>query len=331
MGSVVVSLDAELAWGFHDLDEPPTERIQNARTAWKRLLELFDTYDVPATWAIVGHLMLEVCDGRHDEHPASVDGWFDRDPGGDESHSKRWFGNGLLKAVENAAIDHEIASHSFSHAVFDPETLEREVAVAELDQSVDAAAERGIDLESFVFPRNVVGYRELLAEHGFAAYRGTRPAEWYDDAPSYAVGKVVASLKWSTPPIVYPEVDEHGLVDVPASFYLFSLGNVDWPFVKPVCNDLLASRGKRGIDEVVDSGGVFHLWLHPNNLIQLSDFALLEDILAYVDTRREQTDLLVETMADVAKRVMPEPESTDRTHGQSRRVSQTRPHASHSM
>jgi peptidoglycan/xylan/chitin deacetylase (PgdA/CDA1 family) len=56
----VISVDAELGWGFHDID-PPTSRVEAARTGWKRLAGLFNEYDVPATWAVVGRQ----CDEQH--------------------------------------------------------------------------------------------------------------------------------------------------------------------------------------------------------------------------------------------------------------------------
>ncbi|MHC3437787.1 polysaccharide deacetylase family protein [Natrialbaceae archaeon A-gly3] len=299
----MISLDAELAWGFHDLDEPPASRVENARYAWGRLVELFDTYAVPATWAVVGHLMLDGRDDHRQRQLAMADGGLSRGFDEEETPTEWWYGDGLVEAIEDASVDHEIASHSFSHPIFEPDRLSRDAASAELESSVNVARERDFDLTSFVFPRNVVGYRDLLAEHGFTAYRGTRPPKWHDGTPVYAAGKLASALARTSPPIVSPEVDEHGLVDVPASFYLFSLGNGDWPFVKPVCNDLLAGRARRGIDEAIDSNGVFHLWLHPNNLLYQADFDLLEEVLVYVADRRERTDLTVETMEAVARRV----------------------------
>lgn len=63
VGTVVISLDAELAWGVHDLEDPPATRIERARGSWLDLIEPFEAFEIPATWAIVGHLFLEECDG----------------------------------------------------------------------------------------------------------------------------------------------------------------------------------------------------------------------------------------------------------------------------
>ena len=132
MGTVVISLDAELAWGFHDLETLPSERISRARDAWLELLECFDEYSVPATWAVVGHLFLDSCDGVHEEL-SSLPGWFDRDPGGTAEAHPEWFGPELVAAIQNAAVDHEIGTHTFSHVECGAERTSAEVVRVELE------------------------------------------------------------------------------------------------------------------------------------------------------------------------------------------------------
>ena len=41
MGAVVISIDAELGWGFHDYpaEERPTDRIERSRWGWTQLAE----------------------------------------------------------------------------------------------------------------------------------------------------------------------------------------------------------------------------------------------------------------------------------------------------
>ncbi len=81
------------------------------------MLELCEEYDIPATWAVVGHLMLESCDGRHEEHPAP-DGWFDRERGEWTDREDLRFAPDLVDALLASPVDHEFASHSFSHVLF---------------------------------------------------------------------------------------------------------------------------------------------------------------------------------------------------------------------
>jgi peptidoglycan/xylan/chitin deacetylase (PgdA/CDA1 family) len=299
MGTVVLSIDAELAWGFHDFDTLPERRIRAAPDAWLALVAMLDEYDLPATWAVVGHLFLSECDGTHADHPLSP-GWFDRDPGS-ESGRPTWFGRELIEAVLDAEADHEIASHSFSHVEFGHPQTTREVAAREVQASIDAAAEMGLSLTSIVFPRNDVGHRDVLAAYGFESYRGGRSARWYDTAITPRLGKLLdATLVRSSPPLSTPSVDEHGLVDVPASLCLFGFEGLARSVVEPIGGDPILRQATRGIDAAVDADGVFHLWLHPNDLVGERERGRLRRVLAHVAARRADADLTVKTMAEVA-------------------------------
>mgnify|MGYP006276034781 CR=1 FL=1 len=298
MGSVVLSLDAELAWGFHDRETMPTDRVTAARESWLRLLDTFDDHDIPATWAVVGHLMLDSCDGDHDSHP-TPDGWFDRDPGTGESRDEQWYGRKLVDAIEEADADHEVASHTYSHVEMGHTS--REVASAEIRECVELAEERGLSVDSVVFPRNYVGHRDVLAAYGVKAYRGTQPRRWYDRG---LLGSMAKLLGWPTgtvsPTLVTPEEDEYGLVNVPASLYLFGFEGRGRSAVERVTDDPIVSMAKRGIDRASAENGVFHMWLHPNNVTDERDFERMEAILSYLAQVRDTTPLRVETMESIA-------------------------------
>lgn len=298
MGSVVLSLDAELAWGFHDVDSPPTDRIEAARESWLDLLDLFDEFDVPATWAVVGHLLLDDCDGVHGDHP-TPDGWFDRDPGTSEHRDDAWYGSDLVDAIEDADPDHEVGSHTFSHVEFGD--VSREVAAAEMRRAVDVAERRGLSVDSVVYPRNDVSHRDVLAAYGATCYRGNQPRRWYDRGPLGAVAKLVG---WPTgtvsPPLVQPREDEHGLVNVPASLYLFGFEGRARSTVERVTDDPVVTMAKRGVDRAAAEGGVFHAWLHPNNLTDERDFDRMRAVVKHVAEVRDRTDLAVETMGEIA-------------------------------
>src|SRR5689334_12175500 len=60
-GRLVVSLDFELYWGLRHLKRvlDYSSNMIGARTAVPSLLELFDEFDIHATWATVGFLFLD--------------------------------------------------------------------------------------------------------------------------------------------------------------------------------------------------------------------------------------------------------------------------------
>ena len=294
MGSVVLSLDAELGWGFHDLSNPPAKRVAAGRRGWSVMLELLEEYDVPATWAVVGHLMLESCDGIHAEHPAP-EGWFERERTDWQNRENIRFGPDLVRDLLASDVDHEFASHSFSHVLFGQPETDRELAVAELERSLEIAADWNQSVDSFIYPRNSVGHRDVLAEQGIRAYRGKSPTG-YGVRCLYDLAVRDRSL------LVTPTVDEHGLVDIPASLFLFGFEGPARTVAESVWEDPMVALVRHGIDEAAASEGVFHIWLHPNNLTHERDDQRMRAILSYLDRRRAETDLTVETMADLACR-----------------------------
>jgi peptidoglycan/xylan/chitin deacetylase (PgdA/CDA1 family) len=304
MGTIVISIDAELAWGFHDHEKLPVQRIDRARGAWLKLIDLLDEFEVSATWAVVCHLFLNECDGVHADIECQ-DGWFARDPGGTVDESTSWFAPDLIETICDASVNHEIGSHTFSHVEFGNQATTQEIAAADLRECRRMASKWDIELESFVFPRNNVGNRELLAKYDFTCYRGVEPERWYDRTPIRPIGKAISMTAGrSPPPTVQPDVDEYGLVNIPASLYLFSFEGLPKQLIEKATTDPIVKKAKLGIDAVIDSDRVFHVWLHPNNISNKEDIERMRKILAYIDQKRGMTGLNVQTMGQLARQAL---------------------------
>ncbi|MCA9362592.1 hypothetical protein KC906_04405, partial [Candidatus Kaiserbacteria bacterium] len=58
-GTFTISIDFEYALGYADavLSEERERLIKEEAAVSRRILKLFETYDVSATWAIVGHFL----------------------------------------------------------------------------------------------------------------------------------------------------------------------------------------------------------------------------------------------------------------------------------
>jgi peptidoglycan/xylan/chitin deacetylase (PgdA/CDA1 family) len=301
-GTVVVSVDAELGWGYHDLQSPPA-RLDAARDGWLELLALCDRYDVPTTWAFVGHLLLEDCDGWHSDHPLSPE-WFARERGTWADRRDLRFGPDLVTAVRDANVDHELACHSFSHVIFDEAEVSRTVAAAEIRACQRLAAERDVTLSSFVFPRNAIAHRDVLADHGFACYRGTSPTVGSSLPLERQLSKVLGGMtRPPVPPLVDATVDEHGLVDVPASLYLFGFQGIARRVVDTVRGDPIVRSVRRGLDAVAGTDRILHLWLHPNDLRTVADVNRLRRVLDLLRDRTDAGGVRVQTMGEIADRV----------------------------
>jgi peptidoglycan/xylan/chitin deacetylase (PgdA/CDA1 family) len=75
-GHFILSLDVELAWGTfdHGGDRRIRDQLLGEREAIRRLLDLLARHELPATFALVGHLFLDSCRREngttHPEGPA---------------------------------------------------------------------------------------------------------------------------------------------------------------------------------------------------------------------------------------------------------------------
>ena len=175
----IISLDTELIWGY--VAYPSLKEVslmkadkENVRGCIDTLLNLFEKHNIPATWAVVGHLFLDHCEKEngipHRNMPRFRADWYSSDPCTDIQRDPLYYGKDIVEKILSNRIEHEIGYHSFSHVIFSE--CSREVAKAEIKVGGKLAKEFGITLKSFVFPNNNIGHVDVLKEYGFKIYRG---------------------------------------------------------------------------------------------------------------------------------------------------------------
>jgi peptidoglycan/xylan/chitin deacetylase (PgdA/CDA1 family) len=328
MGTVVISIDAELAGGGTTTKEQDARDFLRAnRRRWRRVSELLEEHGIPATWAIVGRLYEE---NRSSSYPAIDQLSTTGENTGSANRLKRLdervSGQDLVKLVRDASVDHEIGSHSYSHFRFSD--LRTRAAQSDVHACVEAASNMDIQLRSFVYPYNDIAHRGVLKEAKITCYRGRPPSTPGDtiregilrqipfhravpsifkrsvNSISTTFSEIVSYSIGGPPPLVRPTMDEHGLVSLPASLpSLFRLSR-DYPRVVRALRGSIGCpivrTAKQGIDKAVDADGIFHFWFHPFDLRAESDFKSLDEILEYLDGRREQGDVDVKTMIEIA-------------------------------
>jgi peptidoglycan/xylan/chitin deacetylase (PgdA/CDA1 family) len=313
-GFFVLSFDFELVWGTLDLHGPDRFRRRYEIERFlviDRLLRLIEEFQVPATWFVIGHLLLDRCGERAGaKHPEIVrphhgwarGDWFDHDPGGTEEMSPLFFGRSLVEKIRACHTPQEIGCHSFSHIIFGDPGCSREAAASDLAACVRVAARLGLELRSFAFPRNRVGHLDLLASNGFRCYRGP-DARWYA-GPVWPVWvkRLAHTLEEAgslTPPTVWPEASPHGLWNVPGSMIYLSMHGVR----RHIPVSLRVSRALRGLESAVRRQRLFHLWMHPTNLVDGIDemFDGLRRILAHASRLREHGQLRFLTVGQAAE------------------------------
>jgi peptidoglycan/xylan/chitin deacetylase (PgdA/CDA1 family) len=312
-----LSLDFELIWGTVDHGGP--ERFRRAceierEEVIERLLALLAEFEIPATWCIVGHLFLASCaptDGvKHPEIVRPTHGWahgewFEDDPCGNEQTDPIFYGDTLIEKIMACAVPQEIGCHTFSHVIFGDEGCSRTTAASELDACVRLADERGVELQSFAFPRNSIGHLDVLREYGMLCYRGPEPV-WYEHTAAPRVmkrlGHLADVLSARRPPVVVPELGAEGVWNIPGSMLYFPMHGRR----RHIPLWLRVRRAAKGLERAARETKIFHLWFHPTNLADESErmFAGLRAVFERFDALRNSGKLDVAPMGLVVPQRM---------------------------
>jgi hypothetical protein len=307
-GIFTLSLDTELAWGTFDVD-----RVQRHEEAYgaapaviEHLCELFDTYDISATWALVSHLLVDCRDGAsHDDRtqPAFswIDDWFGAMPCATGLDDALWYAPWLLDRLQACKTDQEIALHGATHMPLGDDGCSRHHAREEIESAVETLRTFGVEPESFVFPRNKIGHVDVLREHGIQSYRG-RDRRWYERPrvpnvvrPPLRFGDEISRI---TPPVVEAKMID-GVVEIPGS-QIFRPSHGGWQYTHSGSS---IARARKGLRRAAETGRIFHLWFHPFNLghepskdLQRLD-AILDSVREFVEAGRIESRPMREVAA----------------------------------
>jgi hypothetical protein len=179
-GTFNLTIDFELGWSRARRDGRSTtrqealQRAQRARAAFPALLEASDRYAVPITFAVVGHLAMARCE--HPPTPAFApywlgEDWFAIDPSTDGVRDPAYYAADAIETIARADVAHEIGSHGFSHVDLGDDATTREIAIYEVVESRNALRRYDPAISSFIFPKNHLGFLDVLRDAGFTAYR----------------------------------------------------------------------------------------------------------------------------------------------------------------
>jgi len=279
-GGLVISADFEMAWAFRysKKTKNPEQMAKQTRENFPFLIEQFDKYNIPITWATVGHLFLESCNkGDHDwmqriphfdDHWKFTDGdWYDHDPYGNYKKDPCWYAPDLIDMILNAKVNHEIGCHTFSHIDFSDKNCPESVAVDEIKACVEVAYEHGLSYKSIVFPGGTYGNVEVVKNNNFSVYRRNCKEK-----------------------LAYPYLDENGLI-VTNSTQMLGVSNPAWSI------DYHIYRYKRMIKKAIKTGTVCHLWFHPSDL---SLQQILPKVLSYAREQNRKSNLWIGRMEDLS-------------------------------
>lgn len=258
----LVPLPPEMGVVVLSVDAEPTTTsgsVEAYEQGRQRLLELVDERGLPATWTVTRRSLTDT--GSADE---------------------------LLHRVRDTETDHELACQPFVPNTRYDRKSARDAATA----CVHAAADHGVALTTATFADDRPRNRGALAECGFCCYRGPRP----DHNTVGRVRRLARVVRRDAPPLVYPDVDEYGLVVVPTSVTPFrgALG------LDSRLDELTIDRLLAGIDAAAENDGALHVRLSAAVVIDGPARDRLRIVLDRIADRRDEGTIGVETIHGVA-------------------------------
>ncbi len=307
-GKFVISLDTEIAWGWLPFEEKRKSfypLYEKTREVIDRLIVLFEKYDIPATWAIVGK-MIEKEDSRNrvleiaDFFPHLSNKKINNDPELNKKENPYLVAPDIIEKIIASKVQHEIATHSYHHIHFGRYGKEQRALVEkDIDAFLEVFDSYDRKIESIVFPRNDIGFVDLLSEKGLRNYRGIDKV-WYANWPS-PFKKILQPLDGilpTAPEVVDPIENPDGMINIPGSM-LFRIRH--FGIRKNIPVGILKTKGIKGLEAAVRKNKIFHLWFHPFNFGYKMDEHLnaFEAVLSKAAELRKSGQLDTVCMKDI--------------------------------
>lgn len=305
--SITISLELELAWGQHD--KGGSNIYSTDRSAeeyyFDQLLETCDEQDIPISFDVVGHLLLDSCEGIHDsphEH-----GWFDADPGTDADTDPLFYWPEVTDIIADRDTSHELATHTFSHALCDE--IDDETLIWELSQSFDLHEQHGFHApRTIVTPRHREVSYPILRDAGIDGIRAvkTHPRESF--VARYKQRAAFWTLNRGHP--AYEPQRTDGLVELYTTPYP-SLTTVHlpngqqsplWAFRRiplSIRQRIQQSYLDGALETAIETDSNVHLWTHLYNMSNQAQWEVIESFLERLGKAQRDGEVDVLTMADL--------------------------------
>jgi peptidoglycan/xylan/chitin deacetylase (PgdA/CDA1 family) len=290
LGGMIISADFELAWAFRyskSFNEPNKAALSFAKQDRKNLpnlLKLFEEYNIPITWATVGHLFLKECKkGDHNwmhripyfenKNWRYKNGdWFDSDPYSNYKIDNEWYAADLIEMILQSKIPHEISTHTFTHIDFSDKNCPSRVAEDEILACIEVMKPYGLSPKSIVFPGGTFGNIPILKNNGIQIYRKNVDED-----------------------LAYPYHDDYGLLISPTTTG-FGRSHKSWSA------EYYFYRFKTFIDKAITTGTISHFWFHPS----FDEWTLqnvMPSVFEYANELRSKNLLWIGTMSDIARHI----------------------------
>ncbi len=274
---ITITADFELAWAwrYSKSVKNPLERAQKKgdieRENIPKILGLSNKFEIPITWATVGHLFLKECsrengkphpnlprlphfENKHWRYKGSD--WFEYDPCSSYKEAPGWYCPDLISQILNSKVGHEIGCHTFSHIDCRDGVCHPSIFEAEIKECITEASKLNVELKSFVHPGHTIGNLEKLVELGFSSYQTD-------------IENILG----------YPVKHQNGLWELKRTY--------EFTYRKEWSINYHIYRYKKIIDKALSTNTVCNFWFHPSFSSQFLD-RILPEVFQHINTIRKK-------------------------------------------
>jgi peptidoglycan/xylan/chitin deacetylase (PgdA/CDA1 family) len=280
LGIFVISLDFEMMWGCHEwstTSEYGKTNVKQVRKVISGLLNLFEKYEIHATFATVGLLMCKDKKEALNSFPEKLPSYINANEspfkegfiaGLKEEEFPLFFAPDIIKQLQGQR-GIEIGTHTFSHYYCWSEGQTLEQFESDIIQATKKAKTANIKINSIVFPKNNVAstYLKIAEAYGIKCYRGN-PNCFYDQSEKLLVDlkyRIARFLDAYLPLVnntyfIQNTISNEGISNVPSSRFFR-------PYSKRLrlLEPLRIGRIKQELRHAAQNGKMYHLWWHPHN------------------------------------------------------------------
>ncbi|MCF6138728.1 polysaccharide deacetylase family protein [Pseudalkalibacillus berkeleyi] len=277
-GTLVVSLDFELFWGLWDQGFDRDDYQNNIIGIQKNVpetLHLFNTFNVHATWAVVGfmyyknkqELLAEMKNASSIMQARMSLARYIKELENIQSEDPFHFAPSLIRLISSYPHQ-EIATHTYSHH-YSLENKNTHVFREDLRNALNISRRNGHTISSIVFPKNQINEEHLAIcrENNLSTYRGNESSWFYDISANERRKYIKRALRLLD---TYVNISGHHTYTVnrdnPLPLNVPSSRQIK-PYSKKLrmLEPLRLKRIKDGLTHAAKKGEVFHIWWHPHN------------------------------------------------------------------
>lgn len=301
-GTLILSFDCEGKWGIAD---SPMSRLgfithETLRKAYRTILDLHKKYHVQSTFAFVAALCMRSSDlkdwlntTRTLEHQGK--NWLALAINQISAGiTEGWCDEALSRMIRDEG-DHELCSHGGTHLPYSEGSTPIEAVLSDISLTQQVFSQLSIPMENLIFPRNIIGFQELLANAGYLGYRNIDSWETKSGKSGKLSRYAAEFFPFDRPslPTGHANKDSSGLSVIPAAKFL----NAALGARKLVPKSMTNFRIESLLKFAIHNNRVVHFYSHPHNFITDPTLSEKLDYMLRIATQhRDQGNLNILTM-----------------------------------